>query len=146
MTERWRLTSTKRLRDSKGCQQSVNRFLVAIDNREDTIGEDRLPSRVRRAKSQPTGLCEGLRYDGVFPWRWRWGKNHIGTIAGKLKGEITPTTPRAYAIETHRRRSYAFRALGTFDEVGNTNTRTQQPLDHARFRREHPRGPCRALR
>src|SRR6476469_8461619 len=27
------------------------------------------------------------------------GKNHIGTIAGKLKGEITPTTPSGCRIE-----------------------------------------------
>jgi hypothetical protein len=40
----------------------------------------------------------GLRTT-VFPQAMATGKNHIGTIAGKLNGEMTPTTPNGWRIE-----------------------------------------------
>ena len=35
----------------------------------------------------------------VLPAAIAIGKNHIGTIAGKLKGEMIPTTPSAWRVE-----------------------------------------------
>jgi hypothetical protein len=35
----------------------------------------------------------------VFPQAIAIGKNHIGTIAGKLNGEITATGPNGWRIE-----------------------------------------------
>lgn len=35
----------------------------------------------------------------VLPHASAFGTNHSGTIAGKLNGEITPTTPSGCAIE-----------------------------------------------
>jgi hypothetical protein len=35
----------------------------------------------------------------VFPQAIARGKNHIGTIAGKLNGEMMPTTPSGCRIE-----------------------------------------------
>ena len=35
----------------------------------------------------------------VLPAAIAMGKNHIGTIAGKLNGEMTPTTPSGWRIE-----------------------------------------------
>ena len=35
----------------------------------------------------------------VFPQAMATGKNHIGTIAGKLKGEMIATGPSAWRIE-----------------------------------------------
>ena len=35
----------------------------------------------------------------VLPAAIAIGKNHIGTMAGKLNGEMMPTTPRGWRIE-----------------------------------------------
>ena len=35
----------------------------------------------------------------VLPAAMAMGKNHIGTIAGKLNGEMMPTTPSGWRIE-----------------------------------------------
>ena len=35
----------------------------------------------------------------VFPAAIATGKNHIGTIAGKLNGLMTPTTPSGWRME-----------------------------------------------
>ena len=35
----------------------------------------------------------------ALPAAMATGKNHIGTIAGKLNGEITPTTPSGWRSE-----------------------------------------------
>ena len=35
----------------------------------------------------------------VLPAAMAIGKNHIGTIAGKLNGEMIPTTPSGWRIE-----------------------------------------------
>ena len=35
----------------------------------------------------------------VFPAAMAIGKNHIGTMAGKLKGLMTPTTPSGWRLE-----------------------------------------------
>ena len=35
----------------------------------------------------------------VLPQAMAIGKNHIGTIAGKLNGEMIPTTPSGWRIE-----------------------------------------------
>ena len=35
----------------------------------------------------------------VLPHAIAFGMNHSGTMAGKLNGEITPTTPRGWRIE-----------------------------------------------
>ena len=35
----------------------------------------------------------------VLPAAMAIGKNHIGTMAGKLNGEMMPTTPRGWRIE-----------------------------------------------
>jgi len=47
--------------------------------------------------------AEGSFSDGLMitalPAAMASGTNHIGTIAGKLKGEITPTTPSGWNIE-----------------------------------------------
>jgi hypothetical protein len=47
--------------------------------------------------------ADGTFSDGlsttVFPAAIAIGKNHIGTIAGKLNGEITPTTPSGCRTE-----------------------------------------------
>ena len=40
----------------------------------------------------------GLRTT-VLPAAIAIGKNHIGTIAGKLNGEMMPTTPSGWRIE-----------------------------------------------
>ena len=74
-------------------QQSVDRELVALQHGEDAVGEARLLPQLRRARARRTGsFSDGLRTTAL-PAAIAIGKNHIGTIAGKLNGEMMPTTP-----------------------------------------------------
>jgi hypothetical protein len=70
-------------------------------------------SRPARAHSSATKFdAEGSFSDGlsttVLPHAIALGMNHSGTMAGKLNGEITPTTPSGWRIEYTSTRVEAF--------------------------------------
>ena len=79
-------------------EQRVDRDLVAVTTLTTPSGSP--ASRHRRAR-YPAAL--GSFSDGlsttVFPAATASGTNHSGTIAGKLNGEITATTPSGSRTE-----------------------------------------------
>ena len=80
-------------------EQRVDRLLVAVHDVEDAVGQAGLlersaPSRSRRDGSFSLGFSTT-----VLPAAIAIGKNHIGTIAGKLNGLMMPTTPSGWRSE-----------------------------------------------
>ena len=74
-------------------QQRVDRDLVAVQHVEDAVRQAGLLPQRRPASSRSIGSFSlGLRTTAL-PAAIAIGKNHIGTIAGKLNGEMMPTTP-----------------------------------------------------
>lgn len=69
-----------------------------MNNIENTIWKTGLfPSSAKNIAALGS-FSEGFRTT-VFPQAIAIGKNHIGTIAGKLKGEIIATGPSGWRIE-----------------------------------------------
>ena len=79
-------------------EQRVDGDLVAVHDVEDAGGQAGLGPQLRDEVRADGSFSLGLRTT-VLPAAIAIGKNHIGTMAGKLNGEMTPTTPSGWRIE-----------------------------------------------
>jgi hypothetical protein len=73
-------------------EQAVDGLLVALQHGEDAVRQAGFLPQVRDPQGCRRVLLGRLQNDGVAA-AIAMGKNHIGTMTGKLKGLMTPTTP-----------------------------------------------------
>ncbi len=79
-------------------QQPVDGDLVAVHDVEHAVGQAGLGPQLGDEVGRGGSFSEGLSTT-VLPAAMAIGKNHIGTMAGKLNGEMMPTTPSGWRIE-----------------------------------------------
>ena len=89
----------------RGVEPNEPRFAVCIGLLDEVLGGEDEPSSCNNSGSCPSGIicCDsGTRSDGfstnVLPDTRANGRNQSGTIAGKLKGVIAPTTPSGWRM------------------------------------------------
>ena len=79
-------------------EQRVDGLLVAVDD-ADTPSGSPASFQSPRSRARPTGPSRDGLITTALPQAMATGTNHIGTMAGKLNGEITATTPSGWRIE-----------------------------------------------
>jgi hypothetical protein len=84
--------------DLGAVEEGVDGHLVALHDVEDTGGRAGLLPQLAIQIAAEGSFSLGLSTT-VLPAAIAIGKNHIGTIAGKLNGLMMPTTPKAWRFE-----------------------------------------------
>ena len=79
-------------------EKGVDRLLVAVDDVEDAVGQAGLRHSAATALTADGSFSLGLMTTAL-PHAIATGTNHSGTIAGKLNGLMTATTPSGWRIE-----------------------------------------------
>ena len=80
-------------------EEAVDRHLVAVHDVEHAFGAGRPRPSARRTSRGAEGSFSLGFTTTVLPQAMAIGKNQHGTMAGKLKGLMIPTTPRGWRIE-----------------------------------------------
>ena len=73
-------------------EQPVDGVLVTVHDVEDAVGQPGLLPQLGHPRTADGSFSLGFRTT-VLPVAMAIGTNHIGTMAGKLNGLITATTP-----------------------------------------------------
>ena len=109
-------------------EQPVDGDLVAVEDVEHAVGRP-ASAHSRASHSAADGTFSLGLSTTVLPAAMAIGKNHIGTMAGKLNGLMTATTPSGWRIEDTSTRVEAFSVNPPLSRCGmpQANSTTSWP-------------------